>query len=192
MKRAPTKALPSAELLRLCLDYDPHTGELTWKARPLSTFGPSITPAFAAAWNRKFAGKPAFQRISRGYKSGKINGTLYYAHRIAWKYVHDTDPNNIDHRDGNTTHNWLDNLRAASPVINSQNRVITSRRSGGIAGVTQLRNGRWRAKLRVLGVNIVQKDFDERSAAVACRLDAEKSVGYYSRYRLNEASVTPA
>ena len=77
-------------LLRELLCYDPVSGRLTWKPRPLSMFDDES--AFCD-WNRKHAGSAAFTSIGKnGYRSGTILGKYCVAHRIAWCLHYGTWP----------------------------------------------------------------------------------------------------
>jgi hypothetical protein len=45
--------------LRECFDYDPATGALTWRERPLTHFKGKYAQRSCNAWNALRAGKPA-------------------------------------------------------------------------------------------------------------------------------------
>ena len=72
-----------------------------------------------------------FTRISTGKITGcwadgyvvvHIFGKRYFAHRLAWLYVYGEWPKNqIDHIDRVKYHNWISNLRDATPTENSLN-----------------------------------------------------------------------
>lgn len=54
--------LPSIAQIRQLLDYDPETGELCWRARPIQFFnGPYVDRREAAwkRWNNRYAGTKA-------------------------------------------------------------------------------------------------------------------------------------
>ena len=121
------KPLPSPELLRQLLSYDPETGVITYKERPVSFF--ESTEGRQAShtcflWNARFAGKPAFTvPTARGYLRGTILYKAMAAHRVAWAIHYGQWPRHtVDHLDGDTSNNALYNLRAVTTKINSRNR----------------------------------------------------------------------
>ena len=134
------KPLPTQELLRACLHYDPNTGELTWLTRPAWSFPIQElrTPEHIAnAWNAAWAGKPALDAIAKnGYKKGCINGVYYYAHRVIWALVYGEDPDDIDHNDGNRTNNRICNLYSRSRSGNLKNRKLSRNNTSGYHGVS--------------------------------------------------------
>ena len=57
-----------------------------------------------------------------GYQMLRIDGNLYFVHRLAWFYITETWPKEIDHIDGNPSNNVWTNLREASSSQNKINR----------------------------------------------------------------------
>lgn len=85
-----------------------------------------------------------------------IDGKNYYAHRLAWLYVHGVWPKGrLDHRDGNKRNNRILNLRPASGSQNAMNRSIQANNTSGFRGVHQ-RSGerKFRAQIQVEGRKI--------------------------------------
>jgi hypothetical protein len=149
----PAKPLPSADYLRATFRYDRRTGELYWRWRA------DAKPN----WNARFAGRPAGCRSS-GRVTVSIKGyKLLRAHRIIWKMVHDQEPEEIDHRDGDPGNNRLANLRAATRLQNLRNRR-TRPGASGYRGVAR-RGRRWRARIIVGRRDVHLGTFDDPAEA---------------------------
>jgi len=72
----------------------------------------------------------------RGYKRVSIDKKRYYLHRVLWSLRYDRDPGPnmvVDHINGDTRDNRIDNLRLCSKSQNSKNRKTWS--STGLRGV---------------------------------------------------------
>lgn len=140
---------PSADWLAVRLDYDPESGALTWRHRPIEDFPNEQTQR---AWNGKNAGKAAGTVSRYGYITINFRGSRYRAHRLVWLMSYRTWPvGEIDHINGNGGDNRLANLRDVSHAANAQNRrTARSDSSTGVPGV--FREGkRWRARIWVEG-----------------------------------------
>jgi HNH endonuclease/AP2 domain len=132
-------ACVSLERLRQVLDYDPLTGIFTWKA-PTS--------------NRVKIGSVAGSDKHDGYLTITVDGLAEYAHRLAWLFVYGVLPERqLDHRNGNPSDNRISNLRLATPVQNSQNKVKPQRNgTTGLLGVCYFkRTGKWTANITAAG-----------------------------------------
>jgi hypothetical protein len=120
------------EYVRSLFEYDPETGVLTWKERPIEHFKSSRARNI---WNARFAWKIA-GTMSDGYVQICIHGALYYGHRLAWFYVHGEWPEHgIDHKDRSRNHNRMDNLRDATQADNVCNASLSKRNTSGCKGV---------------------------------------------------------
>ena len=88
-----TKPLPPAEFLRECFSYDPETGKLRWRRRPISHF-PTLDSA--KAWNAQCAGRLALTTDYDGHLRGEIrvdgDRVRMYAHRVIFKIMTGRDP----------------------------------------------------------------------------------------------------
>ena len=123
--------------LKELLHYDPETGVFVWKV----------------AHPRVRAGGRAGSISSRGYVRIRISGKDYWAHRLAWLYIHGDFPKNeVDHKDGDKTNNRIDNLRDCTHAQNHQNRVSMPGSSSKYPGVSWYKNSKkWRAKIVLHG-----------------------------------------
>ena len=119
----PRKPLPDAELLRYLFHYKPLTGELVRKVRT----GP-----------RTQVGDIAGTVANTGAIHVRVENGTYQAHRLVWKWVYGTDPQELDHINLVRTDNRIWNLREATPSQNAMNRPPMGRYA---KGVTKIDNG---------------------------------------------------
>ncbi|MFP8821078.1 HNH endonuclease [Enterobacter cloacae] len=83
---------------------------------------------------------------TQGYVRIVINKKSYYAHRLAWLFVHGYMPDIIDHIDGDKANNRISNLRACTKSQNALNRKACKKSLSGIKGVTFHKpSGKWLA-----------------------------------------------
>jgi len=152
--------------LRSLLDYDPKTGEFSWRV-----FRPG-TPV----------GTRAGCQTDRGYVYIGIDASLYLAHRLAWAHYYGTWPTaGIDHRDRDPSNNRIANLRVATYSRNGAN-LLTSR--GGLKGAFRYgKHGRWFARIMVHKVPIYLGSYDtaEEAHDAYCRA-AVKHFGEFARF----------
>jgi hypothetical protein len=137
-KATPVKQLlvPHLDFLRECFEYNPETGYLIWKTRPLHHFK---NAASHKTFNKRRAGKRAgtMQGKDKRLQVHIISGGLDlhpYTAAIIWAMVHGEDvPEGlvIDHRNRNTSDERLSNLRLATYAGNTQN----SKRDDTIQGM---------------------------------------------------------
>lgn len=124
------------DVLRRVIEYDPLTGVFVWRM--------SLS-------NRSPKGSEVTHTTRLGYVYLSVLGRRYLAHRLAWLYVYGYIPSAmIDHINGDPTDNRIVNLREADSYINQQNRRRANKNNiCGLAGVTALPNGRFRAHIGV-------------------------------------------
>lgn len=134
--------------LKADLDYNPDTGLFTWKPRRREEF--SSDRAFKI-FHGKYAGKPAGSvKVSKDGHACvviRLRKVLFYAHRLAWAYVHGEAPPLLDHKNGDATDNRIENLRPATISVNNRNASMSKANTSGINGVVYLKEKkRWRAQ----------------------------------------------
>ena len=110
----------TAERLREVLSYDPKTGIFRWRK----------------ARGKLPAGAIAGVDTEKGYRRIGLDYANHYAHRLAWLYVHGQWPvEEIDHKNGVRSENWIKNLREATHAQNGQNITISQNNKSGAVGV---------------------------------------------------------
>lgn len=173
------KPLPSQDVLRQLLDYDPETGALTWKERGIEWFS---APDRHKAWNSRYAGKPAFTAISNGYLVGAIKCIGIkrgYAHRVVWAIQSGSWPNVIDHIDGDKTNNRASNLRDVTHSENLRNMPRRKDNSSGHTGIYwSARDRGFYAHIRIAGQTENLGLFRCKTAALIARKRAERRLGF--------------
>lgn len=122
------------ERLHEVLHYDPDTGVFTW-LKPTS--------------NRVRIGQVAGNVTGHQYSRVRVDGRLYYAHRLAVFYMTGEWPaNKVDHHDTAKLNNIWTNLREASNQGNSANISIQRNNTVGFKGVSRDGNS-FRAQIMV-------------------------------------------
>ena len=188
MADAPTRApaqrrpLPSREYLAECLVYDPATGGLRWRERPLHHFA---GVGFWRHWNGRYAGQSAFTAPDgSGYLCGSVGNRRLMAHRVIWGLLHgDPGEDEIDHIDGDRANNRAANLRRVSGAINRLNSSLPrDNRSGAIGVCFHAERRRWRAFITIRGVTKQLGYFATRDEAVAARKAAEAARGFHPNH----------
>lgn len=179
-----SKPLPSPNVIRQLLRYNPETGELFWKERPESFFPnhPQTAHHNANAWNAKFAGKLTGTARSKGYRHITLLGFRMKAHRVAWCLYHGAWPTGqIDHINGSRGDNRIVNLRDVAGPDNQKNMKVRVDNTSGNIGVYFSR-GRWKAYINVNGNRVHLGSHKEKSAAVQARKQAERSFGFHKNH----------
>ena len=184
-----SKALPSPEVLRQLLRYEPDTGKLFWKERGPEWFsdGKILARVRSAQWNTKYAGREALTGRHNGYCAGVIRqfGWKLYAHRVVWAIYYGTWPENqIDHVNGVRSDNRIENLRDASSSENSRNMARGARNKSGVVGVSKCGDtGKWVASIYIGGgkTKRIGKFLSIEDAASA-RKAAEAKYGYHPNH----------
>lgn len=130
------------ELLHECFNYE--DGKLIWKERPLSHFS---NEGNRKRFNTPYAGKVAgyynkrtdSKRDDFGYYKVRItldkSQGMFKLHRLIFLYHHGYLPEIIDHIDGDTMNNKIENLRESDVASNSKNLKRSLHNTSGYKGV---------------------------------------------------------
>ena len=95
------------ERLLAALDYSPETGVFIWKVSA----------------GRVKKGDVARCLDGDGYIRIQLDGVRYFAHRLAWFYIHSKFPEpETDHKNRIRTDNRIVNLQESTRQINNKNR----------------------------------------------------------------------
>lgn len=177
---------PSIGTLRKILRYEPDTGRLFWRERPLGMFTDGRYPASrdCAVWNTKYSGKEAFTCIDAGYKCGGIFDKKYRAHRVVWAMHYGEWPNGqIDHENHDRADNRILNLRDVGHQGNQQNCNMAKNNTSGVTGVVWCkRRELWRAQIMVSRKSLHIGYFEDIEEAAGARLDAEIEHGFHTNH----------
>lgn len=157
VKEIVAKATSDLEMLQRLLNYNPETGDFTWKYR----MGPEALPGTKAGC------------VVRGYWKLALLKRNFLGHRVAFALTHGRWPEpECDHINGNGLDNRICNLREATHAQNLQNRGVFSNNSVGVKGVFwNQQDKRWRVKVGFGGKHIYCGSFKtiEEAAAAASR-----------------------
>lgn len=138
------------EILRERFDYS--DGALVWRQSP------------RPGWKGRIAGT----QTPRGYIRVFLDGKYVLAHRIVWAWHHDEWPLEIDHKNGDTSDNRIDNLRPATHSQNTQNASVRKDNSSGVKGVTWHKaTNKWMASLQVNKRRVHLGVHEEKEQAIA-------------------------
>lgn len=173
-----SRELPSPDVLRVFLCFDPSSGRFFWRERLPKHFAENGTRgrnSSCAAWNSRYAGRQTMNMAcTNGYHFGQVQGVRLLAHRTAWAIHFGNWPaSEIDHVDGNRTNNSISNLRQATRSQNNANRLLRPGRR--YRGVYPNRN-RWTAYIQHSGKTHYLGSFATEIDAARAYDDAARSV----------------
>lgn len=156
------------ELMEM-LSYDYLTGVFTWNDGFKNSRGNGNTGS-AGHLNKA------------GYIYIRIKGVNYPAHHLAWLYFYGRWPAKlIDHVNGNSSDNRIENLREADHLLNNRNSKISKANTSGVKGVYWNRLlGKWHGRVRVKGKNIHIGVFDDIELAELAMSEAR--VKYHKEF----------
>ncbi len=173
------KPLPSQDYLRECFAYEPETGYLRWRRRPVEHFPYAQG---ARMWLSRFPGEVAGAKDRCGHLQVVIDHRTYQLQRIIWKLVTGEDPpSTVDHVNHVRDDNRWSNLRLATHQEQVWNRTIGARKptTSGFRGVTKHGN-KWRARVYIGGkVKLLCGFATAEEAGAAWKAAAKEAYGEF-------------
>jgi len=162
------------DYLNKILRYDPETGDLYWR-------GLDHKPKYIQT---RYANKKISGSVSNGYKRVKINGKHIFAHRIAFALYYGAFPSKyIDHINGDTLDNRIENLRECSLSNNQRNKRLNKNSTTKYTGVGfHKMSGRWRAYASDKGKQVHIGNHDDFYDAVKAREEYSMKNGFTNRH----------
>jgi hypothetical protein len=161
-------------LAKALFDYDPESGDLTWRVQTSST--PQGKKAGTVV-KHKVEGYTSYINVT-------ILGDPYKAHRIIWLLQTGSWPSkHIDHIDGDGLNNSWSNLREVTASQNLMNQRVRSDSTSGIKGVSyDKKRNMWYVYIDVDKKRKHLGRYETKEEAAAARLAAEKIYhGPYAR-----------
>lgn len=162
------------ERLKELLDYDPKTGIFTWV----------VKPSYSVP-----AGSAAGTDTGKGYIRIRIEGSNYFAHRLAFIAMGvDDPPEEIDHINGTPSDNRWPNLRPATRSENGRNRRKRPNTASGVRGVCwDGSRDRWVAYIYLPSRRITLGRSSSLDEAISLRLAAE--VKYFGEFSATASRI---
>lgn len=167
------------EHLHELLRYEAETGKLFWKSRPVEMF---VCKCAQHRWNMRYAGKEALNALMKnGYYKGSIFGVQMLAHRVIWALCKNVWPSyEIDHIDGNSLNNRIENLRDVTPEINRRNTARQCKTKAPYPGIIHnVKRGRFYSRITASNVTYHLGSFDNLDDAIAARKKAERELNFH-------------
>lgn len=154
--------------------YDPDTGKIYWKVKPSKRVNINVGDEAGSLshdnWNT--------------YRQIKIDGKLYFAHRIVWLLHYGVWPDDqVDHVDGDGLNNRVENLRDVTNQDNAKNQRMRRNNTSGITGVfwSKSRN-KWVAQIRINGKRNHIGRFDDKAEAAEVYRKTADALGFTDRH----------
>ena len=158
-----------SKALKENLRYDPETGHFWW-TKPGGV--------------RRKISEPAGHLDESKYVKINFNGSVYRAHRLAFLFMGQEVPKQVDHINGIRNDNRWCNLRASCHFTNSFNKGKQPSNTSGYKGVSwDSKSGKWLAQISVRNKKICLGRYDDLETAyeVYCK-SADKYHKEYANY----------
>ncbi len=154
---------------REVFDYNPETGEVTWKKGRPTSFG---------HFDESKKGQPCGWFEGDGYLKTSFKNIEMPVHRLAWFLHHGEWPEKmLDHKDRDKQNNRLVNLREATYQDNARNSNIYCTNTSGAKGVSyNTGNKTYEAYIKIDGVKRHLGYYKEFAAARKVREMAERLI----------------
>jgi hypothetical protein len=167
------KNLPTIAFVRQCLREE--QGRLFWLVRPREHF---VSEKAWKIWNTRHAGtesgsiKP-FSAMLRCVVS--VNGIKIFRYRLVWALHYDEWRLNLDHVQGDSLDDRIEQLRPSSQSQNAANARIRSNNTSGIKGVFwEPKRKKWQAQIKVNYKAQFLGRFDDKAEAEAAYMNAAR------------------
>lgn len=109
----------------------------------------------------------------------RVEGKLYYIHRLIYLMHHGYVPLEVDHIDTDRRNNKIENLRAATPAQNQRNKPIQRNNTSGHKNIRK-KNGKWTVELKVNGKSKYFGQHEDLEIAVLVASEARDK--YYGEF----------
>ena len=154
------KPLPPCEVLEEWFDVDFATGTLFWKKKPAR----NTVIGTIAGWKQDHKGKLRWAVNVPGH--GR-----FLRSRLIWKLRHGYDPlSGLDHKNGNSADDSIENLINGGASWNNRNRPSTAK--SGYVGAYPTAGGRWMSTIQKSGKTVYLGTWDTAQQASAAYLEA--------------------
>lgn len=112
-----------------------------------------------------------------GYHRITVFGRTYFAHRLAWAFVHGEFPDGqIDHINGNQADNRIENIRLCTQAQNQQNKE-------SVGATFNKKTNKWQSQIKKSGKTYYLGSFSDKGDAIeAYRKKSIDLFGEYSRW----------
>ena len=165
--------LPSFDYLHSIFNYNKKTGKLIWKKKTANCV--------------QIGAEAGFRAGHKGRMQVTIKGKAFYVHRIIWKMVTGSIPNDkqIDHEDRNVINNKWSNLLLKTQSENMKNQGMYKNNTSGIVGVNFHKfSGLWMGHI-AQNKKKEAKYFKTKMEAINWRKEKEIQYSFHKNHGIN-------